>query len=101
MILTYFSEACDQQFGVIGLCRAAIPAFSYNQAQGKCQAFLYGGCGGNDNRFKTMAECQDTCEKGGNGGTTGRAIAFFNQFKSCLAGSMGRFGAQGVGIFEK
>jgi len=54
---------CDQKFGVIGDCRGMFPSFSYNKDQGKCEEFNYGGCGGNDNRFDTLDQCQALCEK--------------------------------------
>jgi len=54
---------CDQKFGVVGDCRGMFPSFSYNKDQGKCEVFNYGGCGGNDNRFDTLDQCQALCEK--------------------------------------
>ncbi|CAG7822582.1 unnamed protein product [Allacma fusca] len=34
-----------------GHCRAAIQMFYFNPQTSSCQTFLYGGCGGNKNRF--------------------------------------------------
>ncbi len=34
----------------VGLCRAYIPSYFYNSTSGTCERFIYGGCGGNDNR---------------------------------------------------
>ncbi|CAB3989204.1 tissue factor pathway inhibitor isoform X1 [Paramuricea clavata] len=45
-----------------GLCRASVPMYYYNQRQGKCLQFIYGGCGGNLNRFKTIEGCKNTCK---------------------------------------
>jgi len=43
-----------------GLCRAMMTRFSFNS--GKCQAQLYGGCGGyTTNSFPTIELCQQTC----------------------------------------
>ena len=44
-----------------GLCEAYIPSYFYNVTSKRCERFIYGGCGGNDNRFSTMEQCQATC----------------------------------------
>ena len=36
-------------------------AVYYNAAEKSCQEFNYGGCGGNNNRFDTMEQCEDQC----------------------------------------
>ena len=46
---------------VTGLCRAAIPRFYFDSNQGICRQFVYGGCGGNQNNFKTRQECRRRC----------------------------------------
>nr|Q8T0W4.1 RecName: Full=Kunitz-type serine protease inhibitor cvp2; AltName: Full=Cysteine-rich venom protein 2; Short=cvp2; Flags: Precursor [Pimpla hypochondriaca]CAD27738.1 cysteine-rich venom protein 2 [Pimpla hypochondriaca] len=43
----------------VGLCKASIPRFA--SVGGKCQEFIYGGCGGNANNFQTQAECEAKC----------------------------------------
>uniref|UniRef100_A0A2R5L5B6 Uncharacterized protein n=1 Tax=Ornithodoros turicata TaxID=34597 RepID=A0A2R5L5B6_9ACAR len=45
-----------------GNCRSALPHYAYNASARQCQLFMYGGCGGNDNNFSTMEECQQECE---------------------------------------
>uniref|UniRef100_A0A6M2E5D7 BPTI/Kunitz inhibitor domain-containing protein n=1 Tax=Amblyomma tuberculatum TaxID=48802 RepID=A0A6M2E5D7_9ACAR len=35
--------------------------FGYNNVNGKCEKFLYGGCYGYSNRFKTAKDCWRTC----------------------------------------
>ncbi|KAL5517673.1 hypothetical protein EMCRGX_G003261 [Ephydatia muelleri] len=44
-----------------GPCRAYIPSFFYNSTSGKCEGFVYGGCGGNANRFSTEDQCNNKC----------------------------------------
>ncbi|NXG39579.1 EPPI protein, partial [Dromaius novaehollandiae] len=34
-----------------GRCAGYVRRFFYNGTAGECQAFLYGGCGGNPNNF--------------------------------------------------
>ncbi|XP_046375932.2 BPTI/Kunitz domain-containing protein 2-like [Haliotis rufescens] len=48
---------------VIGRCRAAFRRYFYNPASGQCEQFLYGGCGGNANNFKTLGECRRVCQR--------------------------------------
>ncbi len=38
-----------------------IDKWSYNLLTSKCEKFIYGGCGGNQNRFDTKEECMKTC----------------------------------------
>ncbi|XP_055838086.1 boophilin-G2-like [Episyrphus balteatus] len=58
-------EACIQEHSRNGngriACKAAIPSWSYDSENGKCVKFNYGGCYGNDNRFKSKDECEATC----------------------------------------
>ena len=44
-----------------GPCRARIPSYFYNTTSGNCEQFIYGGCGGNNNRFRNAAECVRHC----------------------------------------
>ena len=46
---------------VSGMCLAYMPSFFYNATSGMCESFVYGGCGGNDNRFTSVDECMKTC----------------------------------------
>ena len=48
-----------------GPCEAYIPSYFYNKTSGNCEQFIYGGCGGNDNRFTTAAECVTNCSTNG------------------------------------
>ncbi|CAO3626395.1 unnamed protein product [Cunninghamella blakesleeana] len=44
-----------------GMCLAYFPKYHYDTALGKCQEFVYGGCGGNENRFDTLDHCEEKC----------------------------------------
>jgi len=46
----------------VGVCKAAIPRFFYNQATGDCEKFTYGGCHGNGNNFGSERECLCRCK---------------------------------------
>ncbi|MBX3216308.1 MAG: BPTI/Kunitz domain-containing protein [Labilithrix sp.] len=46
---------------VTGPCEAAFRSYWFNAATGKCEAFSYGGCEGNANRFETPSECVEAC----------------------------------------
>ncbi|CAL1526343.1 unnamed protein product [Lymnaea stagnalis] len=50
---------------VSGMCEAYIPSFYYNPTYGSCMKFIYGGCGGNQNRFSTAVECETVCKPQG------------------------------------
>jgi papilin len=54
---------CEQKPGVRGLCKAYMPMYTYDPAQGGCVKFIYGGCGGNSNRFPDLQTCIDKCEQ--------------------------------------
>lgn len=41
-----------------GLCLAAFQRFYYDQAEGKCKIFIWGGCGGVV-PFNTLEECEE------------------------------------------
>nr|AMB57284.1 serine protease inhibitor [Conus buxeus loroisii] len=47
---------------VVGPCRGKFPHYYFNSVLGTCQLFDYGGCRGNENRFKKMDACLKTCE---------------------------------------
>ncbi|XP_054461404.1 tissue factor pathway inhibitor 2 isoform X1 [Anoplopoma fimbria] len=44
-----------------GPCRAEIERYYYNTITQKCELFMYGGCQGNANNFKSYEECQKSC----------------------------------------
>lgn len=59
----YAGEGCTAP-PVGGECDAYIPAWYHDPNTGICRPFVYGGCGGNDNRYATLAECQKACRDG-------------------------------------
>ena len=44
-----------------GPCRAFKPRFAFNSQLGKCERFMYGGCQGNENNFRSPRECSTAC----------------------------------------
>ena len=46
-----------------GPCNKKITAYFYNAEARSCQAFEYGGCEGNANRFQTEEQCERLCGK--------------------------------------
>jgi hypothetical protein len=55
-------DICSQN-EASGFCRAAITKYFYDKTSSQCKQFVYGGCGGNQNRFDTIEECQIKCVK--------------------------------------
>ncbi|GBN91755.1 hypothetical protein AVEN_62095-1 [Araneus ventricosus] len=45
-----------------GVCDAYFPKWYYNMLTGHCYMFIYGGCGGNGNKYDTEQECLDSCK---------------------------------------
>ncbi|KAH8352630.1 hypothetical protein KR084_005414 [Drosophila pseudotakahashii] len=58
---------CGQPAAVEGngiiKCAAYVPRFSYHAESNSCKDFVYGGCGGNDNRFLTLELCESKCKE--------------------------------------
>ncbi|KAH8283629.1 hypothetical protein KR018_010042, partial [Drosophila ironensis] len=46
---------------ISGRCFGYVESYAYNPIKRHCEPFIYGGCGGNDNRFATKAECEFSC----------------------------------------
>ena len=44
-----------------GPCRAKSVQYFYNPVTKRCEKFVYGGCGGNGNRFGNKGGCDFTC----------------------------------------
>jgi hypothetical protein len=45
----------------VGPCDATIPRWFHNYSTNRCEEFVWGGCGGNANKFETVAECEAEC----------------------------------------
>lgn len=62
--LTYqllpFSDICSYAPDT-GYCRAAINRYHFDKVTETCKVFIYGGCGGNSNNFKTEYDCMKAC----------------------------------------
>jgi hypothetical protein len=55
---------CENTCGLApdaGDCEAAIPRWFHDPISGRCEMFVWGGCGGNSNNFETPEECRATC----------------------------------------
>lgn len=48
----------------VGLCPSgSYKRFYFDEERQTCMAFVYTGCGGNRNRFKTFESCMQMCYK--------------------------------------
>ncbi|CAI9621034.1 unnamed protein product [Staurois parvus] len=45
-----------------GPCEAFMPHFYYDKNTGTCELFIYGGCKGNANNFRTKEACENACQ---------------------------------------
>ena len=48
---------------VVGPCFDEVLRFYFDDETGLCRPFLYGGCQGNKNNFKTQEECYAICTR--------------------------------------
>lgn len=64
-----------------GQCNNYTVKWHYDMAYGGCSRFWYGGCGGNDNRFKTKGECEEICVEPQ--GTGNQQFLYPRWFKFC------------------
>uniref|UniRef100_A0A023GCE3 BPTI/Kunitz inhibitor domain-containing protein n=1 Tax=Amblyomma triste TaxID=251400 RepID=A0A023GCE3_AMBTT len=58
----YYASACYGP-AVVGPCKASFTRWYFNATTGKCYKFIYGGCRGSSNNFKTKIECLRACSK--------------------------------------
>lgn len=49
-------------YRITGSCKLKILRFYYDSVTASCNSFLYEGCGGNRNNFKTKEACECTCK---------------------------------------
>ncbi|XP_059351176.1 papilin-like [Daphnia carinata] len=47
----------------VGNCLASILSFFFDTQTGKCTSFVYSGCGGNANNFRTYHQCDFKCNR--------------------------------------
>ncbi|XP_054162133.1 boophilin-H2-like [Oppia nitens] len=52
---------CSSPFKT-GQCKASKVRYYCNASTGRCETFIYGGCGGNDNNYKTEDDCYTNCK---------------------------------------
>ena len=45
----------------VGSCKGRFPRWFYNTSSSQCELFIYGGCNGNKNQFRTLNECNKLC----------------------------------------
>ena len=48
-----------------GMCDGYQPSFWHNPQTGLCEPFIYGGCGGNKNRYGSRDDCMTACPNAG------------------------------------
>lgn len=54
------AERCSEPMSE-GSCSDYILLWYFHVQSGECRPFVYGGCGGNRNRFSSKQECQSWC----------------------------------------
>ena len=59
----FFALVLCSQAPEVGFCRGYFPRFFHNSTSNQCEKFIYGGCGGNANKFRTLSQCQQTCSE--------------------------------------
>ncbi|XP_046373055.1 actinia tenebrosa protease inhibitors-like [Haliotis rufescens] len=62
--ITQCEETCNDVCNLrpeTGPCRARVRRFAFDPATQSCRKFIYGGCGGNPNNFKTINACRRKC----------------------------------------
>lgn len=55
-----FADVCSLP-KIEGPCEGYYPTWYHDNERGQCGQFIYGGCLGNANRFKTREDCNSLC----------------------------------------
>ncbi|XP_077192234.1 kunitz-type serine protease inhibitor 28-like [Paroedura picta] len=66
LMATFIWRRCRRP-PVQGPCVQSHLRFYYDQKHQKCLYFIYGGCKGNRNRFRTKERCERVCKPKGQG----------------------------------
>lgn len=62
---------CEEE-KLTGQCQGKFPRYWYNAKKKVCERFIYTGCKGNRNQFRTKEECKRTCLPGYQGKKVGK-----------------------------
>ena len=54
-------DKCQQSMSR-GVCRGFFRKIYYDSGANACKTFVYGGCGGNENRFDSLEDCEKQCK---------------------------------------
>lgn len=64
LFITYFVSAVMDNCALpkdMGPCPGAVLRWYYDTTEKICKQFMYGGCQGNGNRFRSEVECKNKC----------------------------------------
>ncbi len=59
----YFADRCSEKVDP-GPCQEKYTRWYFDNFVKKCLKFIYGGCKGSNNRFRTLKECEAVCYNG-------------------------------------
>ncbi|XP_054418737.1 tissue factor pathway inhibitor isoform X2 [Pteronotus mesoamericanus] len=76
----------------VGICRAFLTRYFYNNQSNQCESFIYGGCLGNPNNFESLEECKNTCEDALNNDSTQFVLVHNGSSTPQSTKTMGTFG---------
>ena len=63
LLVCIFALVLCSQAPEVGFCKGYFPRYFHNSTSKQCEKFIYGGCGGNANKFRTLSQCQQTCSE--------------------------------------